>query len=385
VVFPFDLWKPLLEILGGTLSHEFQVLADTGEDAILACKKCDYAANMEKAEIQKATLSSERKIESLERVHTPGKKTVEEVTSFLNKKPHEIIKTLIYFTPKGFVAACVRGDHEVNENKLMKFADVDHLHLASAEETQKVSKSPVGFVGPIGWKAKVFVDQAIDSNLSYVCGANEKDYHYINVSLGRDFKATLQGDLRCAQAGDLCVRCGEELKLVRGIEVGQVFYLGTKYSQAMKAVFLNAKGKETPMVMGCYGIGIGRTIAAAIEQNHDEKGIVFPMALAPFQVIILGLSAGDDEVSETCEQLYMDMRKKGIEVLYDDRDERAGIKFNDADLLGIPLQVIIGKKSLKEKMVEIKERRSGQMEKISSTKVVQVLQERISAALHKSA
>ena len=368
--------------IGGTLSHEFQVLAESGEDAILSCKKCEYAANIEKAEIQvgKILKPSKKKSQSFEKVKTPDKKTVEEVASFLKKKPENFIKTLIYNSPRGFLAACVRGDHEVNENKLIKMAGVDQVQLANEKETERATRVPVGFAGPIGFKGDVFVDQAIQADLSYVCGANEKDHHLIAVTLG-DFNITKMGDLRKGQEGDPCPQCSGTLQLVRGIEVGQVFYLGTKYSKSMNAVFLNAEGKENPLVMGCYGIGIGRTVAAAIEQNHDEKGIIFPMALSPFQVILLNLSGGDKEFDKICDKLYEDLGKMEIEVLYDDRDVRAGVKFNDADLLGIPLQIIAGKKSLKEKSIEIKERRSGKVERIPLSQVCQQLKERINVEL----
>ncbi|HLC19071.1 MAG TPA: proline--tRNA ligase [Thermodesulfobacteriota bacterium] len=347
--------------IGGRFSHEFMVLADTGEDAIASCDGCDYAANTERAEIrgpEKVPLKGEAK--RPERVRTPGKKSVEEVSDFLDVKPENLIKTLIYETDKGVVAALVRGDFELNEMKLTRLIDAAHVHLADEALVVEKTGSPSGFSGPVGLKIPIYADHSVRNIINGVTGANEADAHLVNVNPERDFKATY-ADLRVAREGDGCPRCEGTLHISRGIEVGHIFKLGTKYSVSMGATFLDENGKERPMIMGCYGIGIGRTAAASIEQNHDEGGIIWPRPLAPFDCEVLPVNVKNEETMKAAVALYESLKSSGVDVLLDDRDERAGVKFKDADLIGIPLRVTIGERNLKQGLVEIKERRGGEV------------------------
>lgn len=353
--------------IGGRFSHEFMVLAETGEDAIASCNKCNYAANVERAETQKSEARSQKPEEKLlEKVSTPEMKTVEEVSRFLKTAPQQLIKTLIYVVDKRFVpfpneaqvvAVLIRGDYTLNEIKFKNLLNCRELELADSETIERVTNAPSGFAGPVGLKIKIIADYSIQTIINGITGANEADAHFVNVNLDRDFKVDTFADLRTAVAGDLCPRCDDGvLEIFRGIEVGHVFKLGTKYSEAMGATFLNEKGEAQPMIMGCYGIGIGRTAAASIEQNHDEKGIVWPMPLAPFQVHLVPVNVKDKPTMDAAETIYKDLLDAGIDALMDDRDERAGVKFNDADLIGIPIRLTIGSKALKENSVEMKMR-----------------------------
>jgi len=349
--------------IGGRFSHEFMVLADTGEDAVASCNKCNYAANVERAEIKSQGSGvrgqGSEKDKPLEKVSTPGMKTVEEVSGFLKTAPERLIKTLIYNSDKGIIAALVRGDHEMNEAKLKRTLDASWLNLADEEAVRKATNAPSGFAGPVGLKTKIIADYSIQTIINGITGANEADAHFINVNLDRDFKVGTFGDLRMVVADDLCLRCADgKLEIFRGIEVGHVFKLGTKYSEAMNATFLNEKGEEKSMIMGCYGIGIGRTAAASIEQNHDEKGIIWPMPLAPFHAHLIPLNVNDKAIMTTAEAVYKNLINAGLDVFMDDRDERAGTKFNDADLIGIPIRITVGSKALKESSVEIKMRKA---------------------------
>ena len=308
-------------------------------------------------------------------------KTVEEVSGFLKTTPSRLIKTLIYNSDKGVVAVLVRGDYELNEAKLKRLLDAEWLNIADEEMVRKTTNAPSGFAGPVGLKnrgqgtkgaeapfvvggqeninLKIYADYSVQTIINGITGANEADAHLINVNFEKDFKVDAFADLRTAVAGDLCPRCdGGVLEIHRGIEVGHVFKLGTKYSEAMNATFLNEKGEAKPMIMGCYGIGIGRTAAAGIEQNHDEKGIIWPMPLAPFHLHLVPVNVNDKTTMDAVETIYKNLTDAGVEVLMDDRDERAGVKFNDADLIGIPIRLTIGSKSLKENSVELKMRRS---------------------------
>ena len=346
--------------IGGRFSHEFMVLADTGEDSIASCNKCSYAANVEKAEIkgQGSRVKGQGEEKPLEKVSTPGMKTVEEVSGFLKTTPQKLIKTLIYNSDKGVFAVLVRGDYELNEAKLKRLIDAEWLNLADEETVRKTTHAPSGFAGPIGLKIWIFADHSIQTIINGVTGANEADAHFINVNYERDFNIDSFADLRVVVKGDLCPRCSGMLEIFRGIEVGHVFKLGTKYSEAMGATFLNEKGEAQPMIMGCYGIGIGRTAAASIEQNHDEKGIIWPMPLAPFHVHLVPVNVKDKPTMDAAETIYKDLVEAKVDVLMDDRDERAGVKFNDADLIGIPIRLTIGNKTLKENSAEMKMRNS---------------------------
>jgi prolyl-tRNA synthetase len=348
--------------IGGSMSHEFQVLAESGEDQILACNRCTYAANVEKAELRKDHTAAEgmpaaQAPRALEKVKTPKQRTVDEVTAFLGVPATQLAKTLIYLADGKPVAVMVRGDFEANPLKVKGVLGATDVVLAGDDVVAACTKAPPGFAGPVGLSIPIVVDASVRTLSNMVTGANEADAHYVNVNLGRDFEATHVADVRAARAGDACARCdGGHYETHRGIEVGHVFFLGTKYSDAMRCTFLDAEGKERPMVMGCYGIGVTRTMSAAIEQGHDADGIRWPITIAPFHVLVSPLQMKDAAVVSAAEQLYRELGARGVEVLLDDRDERPGIKFKDADLLGIPLRVTIGQKGLAEGKVEVKRR-----------------------------
>ena len=349
--------------IGGSFSHEFMVLAATGEDEIVSCSNCSYAANLEKAEVKWDGDQSARSAETmkgLEKVETPNVRTIDELTAFLSVPAHQILKTLIFSSDGDVVAALIRGDHEVNEVKLKNFLGAEQLTLADPGLVEEVTGAPMGFAGPVGLKVKIIADQAIKEMSNFVTGGNQMDLHLRNVNLERDFRAHDFIDLRLVTPEDPCPRCGGALRFDRGIEVGHVFKLGTKYSKAMRAVYLDEHGEEQLIFMGCYGIGVGRTVAAAIEQNHDENGIIFPISMAPFEVVILPLQMHEKTVVESSETVYEDLLDRGIDVLLDDRDVRGGIKFKDADLLGTPVRITLGARSLKDGQAELKLRRGSE-------------------------
>jgi prolyl-tRNA synthetase len=367
-------------LIGGTSSHEFMVLADTGEETIVYSNEGDYAANVERAELLPPTAADAETPRPLRSVATPNCRTVEEVTAFLKIGPQRLVKTLLYVTPAKEVAAVlVRGDHDVNETKLKKVLALTDIELATPDVVMKYTGAPVGFAGPIGLAGiKILADHAVKALRNVVVGGNKADTHYVDANWDRDFPQTLFTDLRNAKAGDPSPRGTGVLKVAKGIEVGHVFMLGTKYSKAMNATFLDPQGKETLAVMGCYGIGVGRTAAAAIEQNHDPKGIVWPIPIAPFHVHLLPLGMSP-QVVEVAQTLYQKLSQAGVEVLWDDRDERAGVKFNDADLVGAPFQVLVGDKGLAQGTVELKVRRTGEVTKLSPSDVVSELRSRLAS------
>ena len=375
--------------IGGSLSHEFQVLAESGEDALAACRTCDYAANVQKAESRvpaalTPTLSQGEREQGgarPETVDTPGLKTVPEVSKFLKVPPERFIKTMIYRRPSGgLLAVLVRGDHEVNEIKLGNLLDTIAVELADEDEVQQAVGAPPGFLGPVNLPLEVWADHAVRGMTDAVTGANQADAHTIHVSQERDFTPARFEDLRLVKAGDRCLRCDKGvIEEHRGIEVGHVFYLGRKYSEAMGATILDAEGHERVMEMGCYGIGVTRLMAAAIEQNNDADGIIWPMSIAPFSAELLPLNYKEDSVREVTERIYEGLTEAGHEVLLDDRDERPGVKFKDADLVGVPLRVTIGAKGLAKGNVELRWR--GQRETIEAP--VDEAVERIGAALEK--
>jgi prolyl-tRNA synthetase len=357
--------------IGGSFSHEFMVMAATGEDSLVFCSNCEYAANLEKAEIAAPEIQPVRteNMLPLESVHTPNMRTIEEVSSFLRVAPRDIVKTMIYTADGQPVAVLVSGDEEVNEIKVKNYLNCDVLEMAMDDVIHEVTGAPRGFAGAVGIKVKIIADCSLSNMTNFVMGANKEDYHIKNVNMGRDVSVTAFADLRIARETDSCARCGRALKFARGIEVGHVFKLGTKYSKAMKAQYLDKNGKEQYMIMGCYGIGVGRTVAAAIEQNHDENGIVWPLPLAPYQVIITPVSAKDDKIKGMSVQLYEALKQRGIEVILDDRDERAGVKFKDADLIGIPLRVTVGQKLLTAGVLEVKIRMTGEVKALAADAV----------------
>ncbi len=353
--------------IGGSASHEFMVVAGTGESAVVRCPSCGYAANTEKAETKREETddigmpfpTASASAEPFRTVPTPGHTSVEEVAKFLGVEPGQVVKTLIYETEKGIVAVAIRGDREVNEVKLLNLLDVQHLALASEEKVSQATGAPVGFAGPVGLSSTVelIADPSVRGLSGFVCGANQADAHHVGVEWGRDAQPSRWADLLLVTGGDACPRCGTALELFRGIEVGHIFKLGDKYSKALACNFTDEAGAEKPMIMGCYGLGVGRTVAAAIEQNHDADGIIWPRPLAPFEVLLAALNPNDPAVVETAERIYDELRAKGIDVLYDDRDERPGVKFKDGDLIGLPVRVTVGAKSLADGKVEVSLRR----------------------------
>lgn len=357
--------------IGGNFSHEFMVLADSGEDLIFSCNSCSYAANKEKAEIGAEIIDSHPiSLKKLTHAETPGKRSVEEVSNFLGVTPKDLLKTLIYNVDGSLLAVLIRGDHELNEVKLKNLFKADIVTLSSDEEIERVSSAPKGFAGPIGLKVKIIADYAVKEMKNAVTGGNVKDLHLLNVNIGRDFTVDQFADLRVAQAGDRCPHCPGRLQVQKGIEVGHIFKLGTKYSTSLHATYLDLYGKEQYMVMGCYGIGVGRTVAAAIEQNNDKDGIIFPLPLAPFQIIVIPVNIKEKKIKDIAFTLYQSLVKEGYEVLIDDRDERPGIKFKDADLIGIPIRITVGSKALEHNQVDIKIRKTGQFELIEIDQVL---------------
>ncbi|MCU0593845.1 MAG: proline--tRNA ligase [Desulfobacterota bacterium] len=341
--------------IGGSYSHEFMVLADTGEDEIVNCTSCAYAANLEKAEVKApAPEATPGPAQPLEEVETPDVRTIDELSSFLSVPPDQIVKTLIFTGDGKTVAVLIRGDHEVNEAKLKNLLVADELALADPGLVAEVTGAPMGFAGPVGLKTRIIADHAVKPMVNFVTGGNKEDLHFRNVNLERDFSVERFADLRVIKRGDRCPRCNGEINFGRGIEVGHVFKLGTKYSKSMHAVFLDEQGEEKFFFMGCYGIGIARTVAAAIEQNHDREGMILPVSIAPFEAVVLPLQLHEAGVPEAAEGIYQDLRGQGFDVLLDDRDLRPGVKFKDADLLGIPVRINVGARNLKDGYVEMK-------------------------------
>lgn len=361
---------------GGT--HEFMVIAESGEAAIVYCDSCDYAANVEKAEavLEPATAADE--LLPLEAVSTPNARTIEEVTQLLGVGSDKLIKTILYRADDEIIAALVRGDREINEIKLLNALGC--LNLTMAEETAVVNATgaKVGFAGPAGLKnIRIITDQEVAAMRNAVAGANQTDMHYLNVNPGRDFETDLVTDIRMVNAGEPCPRCKSPLLEARGIEVGQVFKLGTKYSKALGAKFLDENGKEQLMVMGCYGVGVSRTVAAAIEQNYDENGIIWPMPIAPFHAIVIPVSTKDEAQVAIAEKLYRELNDLGVETAIDDRNERPGVKFKDADLVGYPLRIVIGHKAVEEGVIEIRHRRNGNTETATVENVVSLIKKMV--------
>ena len=350
--------------IGGAKSHEFTVLADAGESNIAYCESCDYAASDEKAELHPVEAPAED-MQPLEKIATPGTSTIASLCKLMHVSVEKTIKAVAYQTETDeLVLAFVRGDHEVNETKVQNAVGAQELRMAD-ETAIQAAGGCAGFMSPIGIRkgTKIVVDPTVMNLYNAVAGANEKDAHYKNVNPKRDFtnEDLIVTDIRLVQAGDPCPHCGAPLKMTRGIEAGQVFMLGTKYSEAMGAKFLDENGKEHPLVMGCYGIGVGRTMAAAIEQNNDEQGIVWPRAIAPYEVVVVPVNGKKEDQLRYAETLYEELQKAGVDTLLDDRPERAGVKFKDCDLIGYPIRVTVSPKGMEAGTVEIKVRRSGEV------------------------
>lgn len=365
--------------IGGSGSHEFEVLADSGEADIVYCENCDFAANIEAVDplTVKCDIHNDKEKEMVE---TPGQHTIEMVCDFLHAPVAQSVKAVVYNVDGLVVLAMVRGDHEVNETKIQHIYNAINVDMASDEDLKKVGLT-AGYISPIGLKRTkdfdILVDPTVMEMQDACCGANEKDKHYIHVNPARDFTDVRVETIRQIQEGDVCPHCGGKIVRCRGIEVGQVFKLGTKYSEALHATFLDNQGKSHPFVMGCYGIGVTRTVAASIEQNHDDDGIIWPVAIAPYEAVIVPANNKSEEVMAAARKLYEDMEDGRDEVVLDDRNERAGIKFKDADLIGYPVRVTIGKKWQQSGCVEIKIRRSGEVVEVpleeAKDKVLEIL------------
>ena len=368
--------------IGGEHSHEFMVIADTGEAEITYCPVCDYAANVEKTPCHYQGSEQKEEAGPLQLVATPGARTVEDVASYLNLDHTKVLKSLFYKVDGKLVIVLVRGDRLVNEVKVLNFLNANHLEVADEREMDDLG-IPMGFAGPVGLRERTDVTILGDWETKHlynaVAGANKKEYHYLNVNPGRDYQVDYYGDFRLAVEGDPCPHCGVGLKVQRGIEVGHIFKLGTKYSEAMGATILDEQGKEKPVIMGCYGIGITRTMAAAVEQSHDQDGIIWPVSIAPFEVVLMAVNPGDPQLAGYAEDLYRRFVEAGVDVLFDDRNERAGVKFKDADLIGFPARVVIGKKMLSDGLVEIKWRSTGEITYKKMDEVIDYLQETLSS------
>ena len=348
--------------IGGSGSHEFMVIADSGEAEIVFCTSCDYAANVEKAELFPLEAQEEAML-TKEEVVTPDCKTIADVCAYLKLPVDHSVKAVAYNSEKGLILCFVRGDHEVNEIKVINTCGVIDLEMAT-EEQLAAAGTVGGYMGPVGIDNKkviVVVDATVMKMHNVCCGANKEGYHFINVNPGRDFTPTYVADIRLIQEGDPCPHCGGEVSKARGIEVGQVFKLFTKYSSALKATYLDENGKEQPMVMGCYGVGVSRTMAAAIEQNYDDNGIIWPIEIAPYHVLVVAVNTKDEASAAKAEEIYMQLKKVGLETVIDDRNERPGVKFKDADLIGYPLRVVVGPKTLTEGKLEVKIRKTGEI------------------------
>ena len=347
--------------MGGSGSQEFMVKSPIGEDAICFCDACGYAANEEKATCKEGEADTSAEL-PIEKIHTPDVKTIEELIAFMNTTPDKFVKTILYNIDGKIVAVMVRGDRDINETKLGNIYDAMEMDLASFEDVERITGAKVGFAGPVGLKEKIEVvmDTEVAGMKNFIVGACETDYHFKNVNIGRDFTPDIVKDVKNVKSGDLCPKCGKPLGMARGVEVGHIFKLGTKYSDSLGCIYLDKEGKEQSMVMGCYGIGVSRTIAAIIEQYNDEDGIKWPAIAAPYKVIVIPTNTKDETVMGVAEKLYNSYIDAGYETLIDDRNERPGVKFKDADLLGIPLRVTVGRRA-GEGIVELKFRMDGAM------------------------
>ena len=371
--------------IGGDVNHEFMVTAESGESLIFS-SPCGYAASVERAKFKIDPLPAEPE-EALDSRETPSRKTVEEVASFLSVEPSRLLKSLVFFAGEEPVLAVIPGDRELNEAKLARVLGHPAPRLATAEEIERLTGGPLGFTGPVGLAGtlRTILDLSVQEGRNYVTGANKRDVHWVNVRVGRDVQAIERADLATAREGDRCPRCGDPMRVGRGIEVGHIFKLGLKYSQAMGARYLDSEGNERTIVMGTYGIGITRTVAAVIEQLHDANGIVWPYSVAPYHVHLVPVNIRHDPSREAAEAIYARLTEWGIESMLDDRDERPGAKFKDADLIGIPLRVTIGEKGLKDGVVELRDRRTGRIDRVPVGEAAAECRNRVAEELRKLA
>lgn len=365
--------------MGGRESHEFMCPSDSGEDSMVFCSKCSYAANVEKAECLMPTKSvsdspSQRTLAALEEVATPGRHTVDEVAKFLNACAENVVKTIIVRGDKKYYACLIRGDHELNLTKIRNALKERIIELAAPEEVEKVTSTAFGFTGPVGLKKGIDVicDNAVENMQNFITGGNKKDVHLKNVNLYRDFKPLRISDIRLIKNGDPCPRCLAPISVISSIEVGHIFKLGTKYSEAMGLNYLTEKGEKCPVIMGCYGIGITRIISAVIESHHDSRGIIWPKEVSPFDVHLVSVNPSDQKVYAASERLHDELATAGLDVIWDNRDVSAGVKFADADLLGIPIRLIVGKKFVEKGMVDVKTRADGRESEVEPGEVVGV-------------
>jgi len=347
--------------MGGDVSHEFMVPSGVGEDILIRCLKCGYSANRERAEVAPIPGETRSSLNPLKEVHTPAKRTIQEVGAFLKISSDQMVKTMIYISNGKPVAVLLRGDHEVNETKLTKVLGLENAVLADQNTIEHITGAHVGFAGPVGLNIKIIADQAVSVLQNFVTGANKSDMHLLNVNHERDFKIDRIANVRYVTKGDKCPKCNNVLDVSQGIEIGHVFKLGTKYSDALRAKFLDNSGVEKSAIMGCYGIGVNRIIASFIERSHDENGIIWSLSLAPYHVIVIPVNVNDPDSMNAANNIYDELKNDAsIEVLLDDRDQRPGVKFKDADLIGIPIKIIIGKKFTENKEIEIKLRKTGE-------------------------
>jgi prolyl-tRNA synthetase len=357
--------------IGGSASHEFMVLADTGEDAVVSCPNCRYGANVEKAtskffddEVEPAPS------DAIAEIHTPGTQSIDDVGKFLGKPTSDLVKTLVFDTDDGPVMVLVRGDRDANEIKIKNHLNVQWMEMLAESKFEDSTGGPIGYCGPVGTKCKrVLADYSLKGRKRWITGANKRDHHLDYAVPGRDFPEPEYGDFTTVFAGDPCVRCGTKLEIYRGIEVGHVFKLGTKYSESMHCEYLDESGKRVPMIMGCYGLGVGRTVAAAVEQSHDADGIIWPIPIAPFEAVVTAIGK-EESVLQAATEIYEKLSAAGVDVLFDDRDERPGVKFKDADLIGFPLRIGVGAKSLANGHVEWSQRKDREKHLLSADEAI---------------
>jgi len=366
--------------IGGKWSHEFMVMAESGEDGIIECSACSYAANQERAERQTPAVPAAVPCAAVAEVATPNARTIDQVAAFLKCQPSQLIKTLIYVADGKPVVVLVAGDRDVNEHKFKRALGAKRVELASDEVVNKVTGAPVGFAGPVGLALPIYADFGLRGATDRFTGGNKIDAHIAHVDLARDAKVTDYLDLTIVSAGDACPHCGQPLRLMRGIEVGHVFKLGTKYSEIFQAKYLSEKGQAETMVMGCYGIGVTRTLQAVIEQSHDANGIIWPVSVAPYTVALLLLDPKDAAVRAAADKLAEELEARGIDVLLDDRDERPGVKFKDADLVGSPFRVVVGAKSLARGGVEVKLRTSKDFQMMAPEQAAEFIAQQVAGA-----
>lgn len=363
-------------IMGGLLSEEFQAVTDTGEDILVLCDNCDYASNIEVSKCISSSVKEDEEERNYHDVYTPNAGSIEDVTNYLNLPATKFVKTMIYKIDDKFYACMVSADREINEVKLGKLLQASEVTLASEEDVVRITGSKVGFAGPIGIDIPIIMDEEVANKKNFIVGANRSDYHFVDVNL-KDFKADIIDDIKNVKEGDICPKCGGKIHFKKGVEVGNTFKLGTKYSEKLGLSYLDKENKQHPVQMGCYGIGIGRIIASVIEQNHDDKGIIWPMIIAPYKVAIVLIDKNNDIQSEMAEKLYSNLTASNIDAILDDRDERAGVKFNDMDLIGIPIRITIGKKA-KDGEVELKLRDSDEVQTVKIDDVIAEIKQIIS-------